>query len=142
LFAVISVSPATAAKKPRSCTLLKPTQMAKVLDAEVGTAGKPGTGGYACPFVVGKGLGEPGGGLVVVTYYGTALAKNLWKTTKGSTEAIQASKARFDADAGAAYVYKHRQLVGVSVSFTSNQPSSDELLPQMGALAELAAKKL
>jgi hypothetical protein len=73
--AVVATDVADAATKPKSCTLLKPSQMSKVLGDEVTGPDITGTSGTACSFNIGGGLGEPGGGLVIVTYYSGSVAK-------------------------------------------------------------------
>ncbi len=133
---------AAVAKTAKSCKILKPAKMSDVLDAEVSKANGAGTGGYACSFDIGAGLGEAGGGLVVVTVYDAALGKGILASAKKTAEDIPGSKAIWDTNAQGALVAKHGKVVVVSVSYTNDTPAADDLRAEMAELATLASKKL
>ena len=140
--AFVGFDNAGAAKKPTSCTILKATQIAKVLGEPVTGPNEAGTLGIACDFDIGEGLGEPGGGIAIVSYYDKGLAKGVFASIKSAGEKVAGTKAWWDATAESAMVHKKGKLVGVSLTYTSSTPSTAELQPKMAALALLAAKKL
>jgi hypothetical protein len=140
--AVTSAAVAAKSTRAKSCTLLKPAQMAKVLDAEISKALGAGTGGYACSFDIGDGLGEPGGGLVIVTYYEGSLAKGIYQSAKKSGEKIPGTKALWDTNASTAMISKKGKVIAVNVSYTNDSPSTDDLRDEMAELAALGSKKL
>jgi hypothetical protein len=136
-------APAGAAKARNACKLLKPAQITKVLGAPAArsdVAGAAVAGGESCAFDVGPGLGEPGGGMVVVTYYSGALAKGFATDVKTRSQPLTKG-AVWDPDIESAFVIKRDSVTGVNVSYTSDSPSTEELKPQMAKLAKAAAKR-
>jgi hypothetical protein len=134
--------PAAAAKKPKSCTLLTNAQMTKVTGATVTGPDITGTGGIACSFNIGAGLGEQGGGMVIVSLYTGSLAKGVYGAAKSGAEKIAGHRALWDGTSQSAMLFKKGKLVAVNVSYTGDNPPPDQLKPQMAQLAELAAKRL
>lgn len=149
-FALVGIfaGSAPAAKKPKSCTLLTASKISKVLDQPVSGPGEAGTLDIACDFDIGAGLGEPGGGMVIVEYYEKGpIASAVFQSLKAGLEGYKPPAARVPGtkvwwDGKAASIYKNGQLVSVSISFTNSDPPPETLQPQMVALVKGAAKKL
>lgn len=139
-----AATPAAAGSGSRkACTLLKPAQIEKVLGAPAAKSDVEGTevaGAESCSYDVGPGLGEPGGALVTVTYYSGALAKGIGADIKTRAEPISKGVV-WDPLVAVAYVVKPKQVVGVSVSYTSSDPPADQLMPETAKLAKAAAKR-
>ncbi len=137
-----------AAKKPKSCRLLKASQISKVLEQEVSGPGDAGTLDIACDFDIGAGLGEPGGGTVIVQYYkkgpvASTVFAQMQKGTEGYKDPgqrVRATKVWWDgADA---WVRKKGAVVVVGASYTNDDPPPETLQDQMVELAQVASKKL
>jgi len=144
---VAGAGPAGAAKKPKSCTLLKAAQIAKVLEVDVTGPGNSGSLD-ACDFDVGPGLGSPGGGLVIVQYYGKGpLANGVFSAMKDGAEGLEpgvrvpGTKVWFTPTTGA-WVKKKGKLANVSLSYTGTEPTAEATQDVVVELVELAAKKL
>jgi len=143
----VAASPAGAAKKSKSCKLLKSAQIEKVLGAEVSGPGNSGSLD-ACDFDVGPGLGSPGGGLVIVQYYEKGpLANGVFSAMKNGAEGLEpgvrvpGTKVWFTPTTGA-WVKKKGQLANVSLSYTGTEPTAEATQDVVVELVELAAKRL
>lgn len=145
---VVGAGPAGAAKKPKSCTLLKAAQISEVLGADVSGPGGAGTLDIACDFDVGPGLGEPGGGILIVQYYERGpIASGVYSAMKDGAEGLEpgvrvpGTKVWFTPTTGA-WVKKKGQVVNVSLSYTLSDPPAEATQDVVVELTELAAKKL
>ncbi len=141
---VVAASPAAAGSGSRkACKLLKPAQIEKVLGAEAQRSDTEGTqvaGAESCAFDVGPGLGEPGGALVVVTYYSGPIVSGIGGDLESRAEPLTKGVV-WDPLVEVAYVVKPKKIVGVNVSYTNRDPSTEELMPDMAKLAKAAAKR-
>jgi hypothetical protein len=139
-----AASPVAAGSGSRkACKLLKPKQIEKVLGAEAQRSKVEGTqvaGAESCAFDVGPGLGEPGGGIVVVTYYSGPIAPGIAADVETREEPL-AKGVVWDPLVEVAYVIKADKVVGVNVSYTNRDPSTEELRPDMAKLARAAFKR-
>lgn len=139
-----TASPARAGSSSRkACKLLKPAQIEKVLGAPAAKSDAEGTqvaGAESCAFDVGPGLGEPGGALVIVTYYSGPIARGIGADIETRAEPISKGVV-WDPLISGAYVIKPKKIVGVSVSYTSDDPPPDELRPETAELTKAAAKR-
>lgn len=140
--ALLTAGPAFAGQASKACKIIKPSRMQKVLGAPVKR--DPGNessvaGAENCAFVIGSGLLEPGGGLVVVTYYSGPIVKGIAADIKTRAEPIEKGVV-FDPLVDAAYVVKKKHIVGVAITYTGDQPSVEELKPSMAELAKVGSK--
>jgi hypothetical protein len=139
-----AASPAAAGSGSRkACKLLKPKQIEKILGAEAQRSSVEGTqvaGAESCAYDVGPGLGEPGGGLVVVTYYSGPIAPGIAADVETREEPL-AKGVVWDPLVEVAYVIEADKVVGVNVSYTKRDPSTEELKPDMAKLARAAFKR-
>jgi hypothetical protein len=139
----VAAGPAFAKSGSKACKLLKPAQIEDTLGAPAKRSTAQGTqvaGAESCAYDVGPGLGEPGGGLVVITYYSGPIASGVGSDIKSRAERLTGS-AVWDPLIEVAYVVKSKKIVGVAVSYTNQQPSTEELKPAMAELATAAAKR-
>jgi hypothetical protein len=133
----------SAAAERKACKLLKPAAIEKVLGAPAARSDTEGTqvaGAESCGYDVAPGLGEPGGALVVVSYFSGPVASGVGADIKTRAEAISHG-AVWDPLVDAAYVIKSKRVVGVSVTYTSSDPPAEELKPEMAKLAKAAFKR-
>jgi len=141
---VVGASPVAAGSgSSKACKLLKPAQIEKVLGAEAQRSDTEGTqvaGAESCAFDVGPGLGEPGGALVVVTYYSGPIVQGIGADLETRAEALTKGVV-WDPLVEVAYVVKPKKIVGVNVAYTSGDPSTEELMPDVAKLAKAAAKR-
>ncbi len=143
LVAGAAVPAAAGSGSRKACKLLKPAQIEKVLGAPAAKSDVEGTqvaGAESCAYDVGPGLGEPGGALVIVTYYSGALAKGIGADIKTRAEPLSEGVV-WDPLVAGAYVVKPKKVVGVSVSYTSSDPPADQLQPETATLTKAASKR-
>ncbi len=136
------------AKHPKSCTLLKASQIAKVMGVPVTGPGDAGTLDIACSFDIGPGLGEPGGGSFIVQYYKKGpIASVVFAQMKEGTEGYKEPGQRVPGtkvwwDGADAWVQKKGKVVSVGASYTNNDPPPDAVKDAVVELAQRASKKL
>lgn len=133
---MVTTPPAGAAKKPTACTILASGAIAKIVGAPV-SAGDPGSGGYGCGFDVGPGLGEPGGGLVVLQLYTGPMASSIFSAAKSGEKV---GKVYWDPLTGIATANKKGVTIGASYSITGTKAAEHK--DQAIALVEAARKAL
>ena len=136
--------PAGAVSTTKTCKLLKAAKVAKVLDAPAAVdpdgGDGPASGIGTCSYDVGPGLGEPGGALVIVTYYTGALADNTAAEFKSRATSLS-KRVVWEPNLEVAYVVKKGKLVGVNIAYTSSDPPATELQDEAAALARAAAAR-
>jgi hypothetical protein len=138
VFLVASLSgSAAAAKKPKSCTILKASEIETVVGAPVSGPGEGGTLGIACDFDIGPGLGDSGGGLVILQVYSGTTAKGVWSAAQAGEKV---GKVYWDAGAEIASGYKKPNMVAASVTYTGGTDS--DVKGKSVALVNLMLKKL
>lgn len=125
------------AKKAKPCTILKPAAIEAIVGAPVSAAGEAGTLQLGCDFDVGAGIGEPGGGFVVIQYYEGTLAKSVWAAAKSGEKV---GKLYWDPVTEIASGFKKGKMIAASVTYTPPDPA--DLREQSLALAKLALSKL
>jgi len=140
---LLTPGPAFAGKDTKACKIIKPSRMQKVLGAPVqlDPSNEPTSvaGAQNCAFEIGPGLMEPGGGLVVVTYYSGPIVRGIAADIKTRAEPIEKGVV-FDPQVEAAYVMKKQHIVGVAITYTDDTPSAEELKPAMAELAKVGSK--
>jgi hypothetical protein len=144
LVAVGSPLPSGAAAAPKACKLLKGAAIRKVLGApakvDPDAQGTQIGGAESCAYAVGDGLGEPGGGLVVLTHYTGGVADGIASEFEPRVTPLGKGVV-WDATLDVAYVVKKGNVVGVNITYTSDDPPSAELQSEAAALARAAAKR-
>ena len=127
----------------KACKLLKPAQIEKVLGAPAAKSDVEPTqvaGAESCAYDVGPGLGEPGGGMVIVSYYSGPIAQGIGADLETRAEPVSKGVVWDELIAGV-YVVKPKKIVGVSISYTSNDPPAEELKPEAAKLVKAASKR-
>jgi len=109
-----------------------------VVGAAVSGPGKGGTLGIGCDFDVGLGIGDPGGGLVVIQVYSGTTAKSVWSAAKAGEKV---GKVYWDPTSKIASGYKKPNMVAASISYTGGPPESEVKAASI-ALVGLTLKKL
>jgi hypothetical protein len=144
LVSALAPAPAAGDPTPRSCKLLKLAKVERVLGAPATVADDAGlsvaAGADSCGYDVAPGLGEPGGALVVVTHYRGPLADGIAAEFGPRAEKLGGGVV-WDPTSAIAYVVKKGKVVGVSISYTSNDPPAIEVQPQAAKLAKAAARR-
>lgn len=131
-----------AKKKATSCSLLTASQIEEVVGTTVTGPGDAGTLDIACSYDIGPGLGDPGGGMVIVQYYSGRLGKGVWSAAKANGEKV--GKYYWDPTAEILTGAKKGKVVGMSVTYTggANAPEHGLVQGQSEQLLTLALKKV
>jgi hypothetical protein len=146
-FVVLGAASATA-KKPRPCTLLKASEISKVFGVTVTGPGNAGTLDIACSFDIGPGLGEAGGGSLIVQYYKKGpVASTVFSQMKAGTEGYKDPGERVAGtkvwwDGADAWVEKKGNVVSIGASYTNNDPTPDSVQDAVVKLAKRARRKI
>jgi len=136
------------AKKAKSCTLLKASEISKVFGVPVTGPGDAGTLDIACSFDIGPGLGEAGGGSLIVQYYKKGpVASTVFSQMKAGTEGYKDPGKRVAGtkvwwDGADAWAEKKGKVVSIGASYTNNDPTPESVQDEVVKLAKRARKKI
>jgi hypothetical protein len=132
---------AWAAKKLEACTVLRRAEIQSKLPIAISPA-SPSSGALVCNYAIGAGYGKPGGGVVVIQYYGApGGAKQFAQSSTGATK-VSGRRVWWDEAAEMALASRADQMVAVSIGYTDDTPSGASLKDAMVDLAARARQRL
>jgi hypothetical protein len=136
--------PAGAASSPKICKALRTATIEKVLGAPAkvdrDAQGTQIASAQSCAYSVGPGLGEAGGGLVILTSYKGGVADGIAAEFEPRATSLGKGVV-WEPTLEVAYVVKKGKVVGINITYTSSDPPSSELQDEAAKLARAAAKR-